>query len=70
MELVQSSWFRLEGPIAKEWNSFIQGLNHCGMFLSNEKDTLLWTWNIIDEHVIAELAYDSIMSQNTIPDNI
>lgn len=50
----------LPASFAGEWNSFIQVINLSGLTLSDEPDSLAWTWNKEDGVVTVKEAYNAL----------
>ena len=45
----------------EDWEGFIKGLQHWGIFLSQDKDLLIWSWNHVFGKVTTNLAYETLI---------
>jgi hypothetical protein len=54
----------LEGDMASEWDSYILMLICNGVSLSNEADTISWTWNKASGVVTVKSAYEALVEQH------
>ena len=51
----------LEGEWKIVWNTFIKGLNLCGIRLTSEPDSLIWDYNKLNGMITAEKMYECIV---------
>jgi hypothetical protein len=51
----------MQGMIKEVWDAFIHRLYAAGIFLSNQEDKLVWTWNLMDGQVNVKDAYEALM---------
>jgi len=52
----------LSGRLAEEWICFLSGIKHNAIALSNNPDSLVWSWNKEDGVVKVKEAYDALVS--------
>lgn len=43
-----------------EWNNFIWGLKHSGLYLVEMDDKLIWSWDTKSGNLSTQLAYEAI----------
>ena len=60
-----SYWFTTQdlgllGEMALEWSHFTASLNHLGIRISRETDSLLWVWNSKHGQIGAKESYKAI----------
>jgi hypothetical protein len=48
----------------EEWSCFIKGINHCGVFISDEEDKLAQYWNGAFGDLTTKLAYKVLFAGN------
>ena len=54
----------LQGPLVKECETYLQGLQSNGLQLSEVEDHLVFPWNVKNEVLCAKLAYEAILTRN------